>query len=101
MQNTNKSQVVRDAFEKFGLEATASQVREYAKTQGFSEELQSGLISNIRASLRNNGKKTKTAKAATETAAQSITIETLVSARELITRCGGVTNAQALLSVLS
>lgn len=95
----NKSAVVREAYAKFGLEATASQVREFAKTQGV-EDVQSGLISNIRSALRNN-KTTKTAKAPKTTVNNSVVMETLTSARDLIARCGGVENAKTLIGMLS
>jgi hypothetical protein len=91
----NKAQIVRDAFKKLGIDASAKDVQEYAETNGVS--VAAAQISNLRTKLKGGSSPSKGAKAKNGV----ITADELVSVRQMAEKLGGVVRAKELLDILA
>jgi hypothetical protein len=97
-RSNSKAQAVRDAFEKQGADARPKDVIAALKAKGIS--VAPAQVSNIKASLR----KKKGAKKKTTAAAHSngqLSLESLLEAKKLAVRLGGVDVALTALTALS
>lgn len=92
-ESLNKAQLIRDAFEKHGLDASAKDVQLYTESHGAS--VAAAQISNIRTKLKGSSGAKSGGKKRTVTAGE------LIQAREMAEKVGGVIRAKELLDILS
>jgi len=99
----NKAALVREAFKKLGLDATAKEVQDFAEAQGAT--IAPAQISNIRTKLKGKaaGKARKSGgeKSGSGGNGGMVTANELVQARNMAEKVGGVERAKELLDILN
>ncbi|MBL9082180.1 MAG: hypothetical protein JNK76_10265 [Planctomycetales bacterium] len=93
----NKAQLVRDAFAKLGIDASAKDVQAECDAHGVT--IAPAQISNIRTKIK-EGKKPGRRGAKAGGSSNGITADELIQARVMADKVGGVARAKELLDVL-
>ena len=91
----NKAQLVREAFEKLGIDASAKDVQAACDAHGV--KIAPAQISNIRTKLKVGAQGRKASKAGVGGA---VTAQELIQVRVLADKVGGVVRAKELLDIL-
>ena len=93
----NKAQLVRDAFAKLGIDASAKDVQAECDAHGVT--IAPAQISNIRTKIK-EGKKPGRRGAKAGVSSNGITADELIQARVMADKVGGVARAKELLDLL-
>lgn len=94
---TNKAQLVRDAFAKLGIDASAKEVQAECDAHGVT--IAPAQISNIRTKLKERKAGRKAAKS--QAGNGGVTAQELIQARVMADKVGGVERAKELLDLLN
>jgi hypothetical protein len=90
----NKAQLIREAFEKHGLDATAKQVQEFCAEKG-AKDVAAAQISNVRQTVKGGGGRKRS-----KINGEAVTASELIQVKALAEKCGGVERAAQLLDIL-
>lgn len=93
--SVNKAQLVREAFEKLGIDASAKEIQAACNAHGVT--IAPAQISNIRTKLKVGNTGRKSSKAGVGGA---VTAQELIQVRILADKVGGVVRARELLDIL-
>lgn len=94
----NKAQLVRDAFAKLGIDASAKDVQAECDAHGVT--IAPAQISNIRTKIKEGKKPGRRGAKAGGGSSNGITADELIQARVMADKVGGVARAKELLDLL-
>lgn len=97
----NKSQVIRDMFQKHGAGATAGQIVDACKAAGV--EVSQGLVYQVKNKLgtpSRRGRRGRPGRKPGPRPAGSLSLANVLAAKDFASSCGGIANAKQALAAL-